>query len=96
MPPVDLPGLLDVLMRAGPAMPGGMGEVPLTALELQAWATGAGVTLTPWEFETILDASKAYCQQRAISADPACPAPWLERPLDKAAVSKAIKSMLRA
>lgn len=39
---------------------GGMGPVPLSALELQAWCAGTGESLTQWEFATVLKLSRAY------------------------------------
>lgn len=38
-----------------------MGPVALSAVELTAWASGAGVDLHPWEFKVLLKASRAYC-----------------------------------
>lgn len=39
---------------------GAMGRVPITAVELSAWAGGIGAVLTEWEFQTVLDMSRAF------------------------------------
>lgn len=50
---------------------GGMGPVPLSALELAAWCDGTGETLTQWEFATVLKLSRAY-----VAGTQAKAAPW--------------------
>ena len=97
LPENQLPALTGILMRAGPGMAGGMGEVGLTSQELTAWQRGAGVTLTPWEFETVLMLSHHYVSMRAKAASPECPAPWLQMPTarEKPAVAKRVRSLLR-
>lgn len=47
----------------GWASPGTYSPVPLSALEIQAWANGAGHRLEPWEFEALQDASRAYVDE---------------------------------
>lgn len=41
-------------------MSGGMGLAPLPATEVEAWARGADVELTSWEFSLILRVSRNY------------------------------------
>ena len=50
---------------------GGMGPVPLSALELTAWCEGTGERLTQWEFATVLKMSRAY-----VAGTQAKDAPW--------------------
>lgn len=50
---------------------GGMGPVPLSALELTAWCEGTGEHLTQWEFATVLKMSRAY-----VAGTQAKAAPW--------------------
>ena len=50
---------------------GGMGPVPLSALELTAWCDGTGEQLTQWEFATLLKLSRAY-----VAGVHAKDAPW--------------------
>lgn len=50
---------------------GGMGPVPLSALELTAWCDGTGEQLTQWEFATLLKLSRAY-----VAGVHAKEAPW--------------------
>jgi hypothetical protein len=98
MPETLLPELFVIFMQAGPMMAGAMGDVPLTAQELTAWAQGTGCILTPWEFETILTLSRDYYAAYQAARKPTCPAPWINYTdgNDKARVSKDIKALLRS
>lgn len=42
------------------ASSGGMGLVPITSVELQAWARGTNTPLLPLEFQAVLDASRGF------------------------------------
>lgn len=88
------PEITGLLMRAGPDM----GDHPLTAQELTAWATGAGVKLGRWEFETLLHLSQVYLSQRQRSRDPDCPPPW-QAPTtaaEKPKIARRIRGLLRS
>lgn len=50
---------------------GGMGPVPMSALELTACCAGTGECLTQWEFATVLKMSRAY-----VTGTQAKAAPW--------------------
>lgn len=69
MPPQRVPYLFEWLCMAGPAQSGAMGPIGLTAMELQAWADGAGFALQPWEFLSLQRASRAYCNEYASAGD---------------------------
>lgn len=88
------PEITGLLMRAGPDM----GDGPLTAQELAAWATGAGVKLGRWEFETLLHLSHAYLAQHQRARDPDCPEPWQAPVLEaeKPKIAKRIRRLLRS
>ena len=88
------PEITGMLMRAGPDM----GDHPLTAQELAAWATGAGVALGKWEFETLLHLSHAYLVQRQRAKDPDCPPPWQSptTEAEKPKIAKRIRGLLRS
>ena len=73
--PAELRYLLDWLMDAGPALPGMSGPVPLTWVELQAWATLTGVPLRPWEAQTLRRLSSEYASTLITAEAPDCPAP---------------------
>lgn len=70
--------LIDHLMQAGPAMPGAMGQVPLSAQELTAWANGTASDLSPWEFATLLDMSHAWCQEYQAAEAPGAKPPYAD------------------
>jgi len=65
--PVTLPNappyLLAWLHSLGMCQRGESGPVPLPAVEISAWASGAGHRLQPWEFEALQDASRAFCAE---------------------------------
>lgn len=97
LPDVECPELVGFLFDAGPTLAGGMGEIPLTAQELTAWADGHGVCLTPWEFGSILAASAAYVSEKYAAKNVARPSP-IAPELDeekRKAVADNIRSIFR-
>lgn len=77
----DLPGvtcryLLEYLFEIGPAMPGAMGEVPLTHGEIEAWQRNTGIRLQPWEARALRRASIEYVRASIDSTDAQAPAPY--------------------
>lgn len=89
--------LIDYLFDAGPVEHSGMGPVPLSNLELQAWMDGSGTPLEPWEFTLIRSLSKSYLTEMVKGKDPACPPPYVEVDADvRAAVSRTVALTLRA
>ena len=91
--------LIDVLMDAGPRMIAGMGEAPLSAQELLAWCAGTGQDLTPWEFATVLQMSRAYAGEYQAAQDPNAPAPWNDPDMTQAKrkmVATGMRELMRA
>ena len=82
----------------GFAASGGMSAVPLTALEISAWANGSGVELNAWEFFAIKEMSRAYVSQMHESESMECPPPygaaWNE--FDRGIVGNKITNAFRA
>ena len=76
MPPLDAPYLLGYFWEVGPTMPGGMGEVPLTFHEIQAWQEQIGIDLQPWEARIIRRLSCEYLNQSNKATKLHCEAPW--------------------
>lgn len=74
------------------------GAVPLTASELLAWTTGTGHSLAKWEFELLLSLSHKYVEQKTLSANPECPAPWAEKPTteQREEIVKDVKALFRS
>lgn len=77
LPPLDCcEYLLGYLYEIGPTMAAGMGEAPLSNLELFAWQANIGIQLAPWELRFLRGLSHEYLAQSQKSEDPACPAPF--------------------
>jgi len=89
--------LLDYWQGAGMVCPSGMGPTALTSCELESWQRCSGIQLTPWEFQTIRDMSRAYINQSAASDDLNCPPPYIEQVLefDRNIVAKKIGDALK-
>lgn len=68
--------LVDYFNNAGRSIGGGATPAPLTSTELSAWAAGSGVRLSPWEFQALLDMSRAYVVQSFRSDSIECPPPY--------------------
>jgi hypothetical protein len=57
--------LLDALFEAGPSATAGMGaEIPLSWLEVWAYAQATQNISEPWEFRAIVQMSKAFVRAR--------------------------------
>ncbi len=77
MPLVEAAGhVLDYLFEIGPTMLLGMGEAPLTHVELAAWQANTGVELSSWESRTLLRLSREYMTQGHKATKPDCAPPW--------------------
>lgn len=68
----DIP-VLDHAQTLGLSMPGGMGEAPVTAQEIKAWAEGEGVSLSPWEFRMLRRLSRAFVSGLHATDPPGAP-----------------------
>ena len=78
MPPLDkeVRHLVDYLLEVGPAMGTGMGEVPVSHLELQAWQQQVGIDLQPWEVRTLRRLSRDWVVESHKASSPSATAPW--------------------
>lgn len=87
---------------AGAVSAGGMSIAPLSAVELQAWQQGAQLALAAWEFQTVLDMSRAYVVQSRESEKPECAPPYgdpakeFDRDIVGKKVTNAFKSLIAA
>jgi hypothetical protein len=92
--------LVSFFYSAGSAMQTGMGLVPLTWQEIDAWARRCGYnhSLSPFEAETIRKMSEAYAVQYAKASQRICPQPFSPRvdldELDREAVSRKVANVL--
>lgn len=99
LPPIDsaLEFLIGYLFDAGPTSASGMGAVPLTWADLEAWERGSGVALQPWQARLIRQLSAEYLAEAQVADAHDAPPPWAqEMETDRrAVVSKHIRNVLR-
>lgn len=78
----------------GLAGAGYAGPTAIMPSVVESWQRGTLVPLSAWEFQTLLDMSRAYVSQFYESSDPECPPPFGDpvNEFDRAMVSKKIKS----
>lgn len=94
LPKVSQGYMVALFSRCGPAMVNGVGEAPLSAVELLAWQHGTRTSLRPCEFEMLLDMSRAYCAGKAGGEDVNAPSPVVVR-IDPKKAAANIKAALR-
>lgn len=94
-PEVTAKYLIQYLMDIGPCNNNGMGLIPVSWQEIQAWQQQNGVTLNAWELKIIKMASSAYANQANISDKPDCPPPDRVVEKDPLKLKKHIKDILR-
>jgi hypothetical protein len=82
-------------MKIGAVSSNGMGTVPLSWQELNAWKDATGVPLNWWELTVIHRASDAYASQLERSTKLDCPMPDKIIEHDPNKLAKHIKNILR-
>jgi hypothetical protein len=98
MPPVphEAGYLIKYLIEVGPVMGTGMGAIPLTFGELQAWQQQTGLDLRPWEAATLRRLSRDYAGESIRAANPAVLPPWRPPVLDRAQVNEQVRAIFGA
>ena len=95
MPPIEAVAqyLIGYLFEIGPTLAAGMGNGPLTHVEIMAWQSNTGIELQPWEVRFVKHLSIEYLNesQRATAHD--CAAPWADAPYVKPAPNRVALSM---
>jgi len=76
MPPNPAPHITDRLIEIGLTQAAGMGAVPLSWLEINAWCHRTAVDLEPWEARLIRELSKVYLAEGRAAESETCPPPW--------------------
>lgn len=94
-PEVSAMYLVHYLMEIGPCSSNGMGLIPVSWQEIQAWQEQQGLSLNAWELKIIRMASGAYANQANISSKPDCPPPDKVIEKDPLKLAKHIKDILR-
>lgn len=98
-PPCDAGYLVKYLFDVGPVEAGGMGPVPLSHTEIEAWQRNTGIELSRWEACTLRDLSKAYLAMSQDATHPSCPPPWTPQGVEEKRkgvnVAQRVKDALR-
>lgn len=84
---------INALQSMGNAKAGYMSLVPIDPPHIESWMRITGRHLTPWECETVLMLSEAYCSQARISSDD-CDPPYLP-PIDQKAHAKMLRNKMK-
>jgi hypothetical protein len=87
--------LLRIILSIWPSMQGGMGAIPITWQEIQAYVDLTGISLNAWEAKTIKDCSLVFVSQSQLSAKTDCPSPIMEEK-DPLQLKRQIKDLLRS
>lgn len=98
MPPCGALFLVGYLMDVGPALPGAMGSVPLSEVELRAWQENTGIYLSPWQSRFLKRLSSVWIEQQGLAAKEECPSPWLAERMreEKEKVAVKLKALFRS
>ena len=80
MPECGAMYLVSYLYEIGPTLPNGMGDVPLSHLEIEAWQRNTGIFLDAWEARLIHRASLEYLSESQRATKPDAEAPWADAP----------------
>lgn len=98
-PPCDAGYLIKYLFDVGPVDAGGMGPMPLSHREIEAWQRNTGIELTAWEAGMLRKMSKEFLAMSQDATSPTCPPPWTPEPLEERPrevdVAKRVKEALR-
>lgn len=70
--------IIEYLFEVGPTLASGMGNMPLTHCEINAWQNNKGILLNAWEAKMLRTLSIEYIHQTMLSKDIACKAPYGE------------------
>ena len=66
----------------------GMGVMPISWLEMDAFLNRSGYVLSGWESEQIIKMSKLYCSMLIEGKELSCPAPYNLAATDETALEK--------
>lgn len=83
MPPCEALYLVGYLFEVGPTVAAGMGDGPLSHVEIDAFQRNTGIELTAWEARTLRRLSQDYAAQSHKSLARDCPPPWEAAPYSK-------------
>lgn len=96
MPECEAMYLVGYLYEVGPAMAGGMGEVPLSHTELRSWQENTGIELESWEVRAMSRLSKEYLSESSKATKHDAPAPWPEGDYSKVLAAIKLRAYMDA
>lgn len=76
MPPNPAPHFTDRLIEIGLTEAAGMGAVPISWRQIEAWQQLTGVPLEPWEARLLRRLSAIYLAEGRTAESESCPPPW--------------------
>ncbi len=80
MPPCAASHIVGYLFEIGPVVLVGMGQGPISHVEIAAWQCNTGIDLDSWEARTLRSLSHEYLVESVQATNRDCPAPWQEAP----------------
>ncbi len=97
LPPLSCGYLAAVFFADGPALSSGMGQFPLTHLELEAMQRNTGIELDAWEARTLRRLSSEWLAESHAAEAHDRPAPYAEMSDERRHdLAKHIKSLFRS
>ncbi len=89
-------GLVELWQEAGSFLNTGMGPVPLTWSEIDAWMRVTKRNVPVWARTLIRNLSETYVQELTEARDPSRPAPFVDNTyIDRQRVSDGLKKLFR-
>jgi hypothetical protein len=76
MPPSPAYHLVEYFIEMGMSEAAGMGMVPLSWREINAWCDATRINLAPWERRLIRKLSTEYLAESRRAQSENCPSPW--------------------
>jgi len=96
MPECPLLFMVGYLFEIGPTIPNGMGDAPVSHLEISAWQQNTGFVLDSWQATTLHKLSLAYLSESQRATKPDAEAPWADAPYLKQQSNLVALQMQRA
>lgn len=92
MPPNPAPHITDRLVEMGLTEAAGMGAVPLSWREIDAWCRRCAIDLPPWEGRLMRRLSADYLAESRRAEKETCPPPWLA-PANEAVIQAELRML---
>lgn len=83
MPPNPAPHIIGRLIEIGLTEAAGMGAVPVSWGEIDAWCRRTCIRLAPWEARLIRRLSTEYLAEGRRAESETCPPPWHSGPTQR-------------